>query len=99
MKILHLIDHMGAGGAQEILLDLLEVRGPGVEAQVCALRDHILPSARRPLDRANVPYDSLGLTRSSLNAPLAIRSRVRTQAQDIVQRYQADQSLFAVHHG
>jgi glycosyltransferase involved in cell wall biosynthesis len=84
MKILHLIDHMGAGGAQEILLDLLEVRSPGMETQVCALRDHILPPARRRLEAAGVPYDSLGLSKSSLNAPLAIRSRVQTLAQDIV---------------
>jgi len=84
MKILHLIDHMGAGGAQEILLDLLEVRSPGMETQVCALRDHILPRARRRLEAADVPYDSLGLSKSSLNAPLAIRSRVQTRAHDIV---------------
>ena len=73
LRVLHLIDHMGAGGAQRVVLDLAESRDPGVEMAITSLRSHCLPEAVSRMDGAGVVYEGLGLTRRN---PLGIQ-RVR----------------------
>ena len=63
LRVLHLIDHMGAGGAQRVVLDLAESRGPGIEMAIASLRSHCLPEAASRMDGAGVVYRGLGLTR------------------------------------
>ena len=62
LRVLHLIDHMGAGGAQRVVLDLAESRGPGIEMAIASLRSHCLPEAASRMDGAGVVYRGLGLT-------------------------------------
>ena len=70
MRVVHLIDHMGAGGAQRVVLDLVEARDPALEAAVLSLRDACLPDARVRLEAAGASYLGIGL---SARAPLALR--------------------------
>jgi len=65
VKVLHLIDHFGLGGAQAQLLDLLETRGPQIDATVWTLRDVALPSAVERLRSTRVPYRTLALSKRS----------------------------------
>ena len=73
LRVLHLIDHMGAGGAQRVVLDFAESRDPGVEMAIASLRSHCLPEAASRMDGAGVVYRGLGITRRN---PLGIQ-RVR----------------------
>jgi len=61
--ILHLIDHMGSGGAQRVILDLLEARDLAGAASVVSLRSHCLPELRKRLDACGASYRGLGLSR------------------------------------
>jgi glycosyltransferase involved in cell wall biosynthesis len=63
LRVLHLIDHMGAGGAQRIVLDLAESRQAGIEMAIASLRSHCLPEATRRMAKAGIHYRALGLTR------------------------------------
>ena len=71
MRVVHLIDHLDLGGSQAMLLDLLEARGPAIEAEVWALRDRTLPKAAQRLRDSGVRLRNLGLR--GLN-PLRLRA-------------------------
>jgi glycosyltransferase involved in cell wall biosynthesis len=60
---LHLIDHMGSGGAQRVVLELLEARDPSAGASVVSLRSHCLPELRRRVEACGAAYRGLGLSR------------------------------------
>lgn len=61
--VLHLIDHMGSGGAQRVILELLEAREPEANASVVSLRSHCLPELRMRIDACGARYFELGLSR------------------------------------
>ena len=82
LRVLHLIDHMGAGGAQRIVLDLAESRGAGIEMAIASLRSHCLPEAASRMDQAGVSYTALQLTRRN---PLGISRLWR-----LIRRWQPD---------
>ena len=63
MKILHLIDHMGLGGAQNLILDLVEARSSKIDVAVWSLSDQVLPLAVKRLKAASVPLRTLGLSK------------------------------------
>jgi glycosyltransferase involved in cell wall biosynthesis len=75
--VLHLIDHLGPGGAQTLLLDLLEARPAGSEHVVVSLTDRALPHVLERLRRTDVPWQSLHAHRRPLRALLELRSRLR----------------------
>jgi glycosyltransferase involved in cell wall biosynthesis len=83
MKVLHLIDHMGLGGEQRILLDLLEAHAPDLEHTVWSLRQRDLPGVPQRMVAARVPYRAFGLTRHPLRA-LGLRSLIWRLRPDIV---------------
>jgi glycosyltransferase involved in cell wall biosynthesis len=60
---------MGLGGAQKMVLDLLEGRGPSVEPSVISLRGGGLSETLDRLKDCGVSYRSLGLTKAN---PLGI---------------------------
>jgi glycosyltransferase involved in cell wall biosynthesis len=62
MKVVHLIDHLGLGGSQAVLLDLLERRSPEIEAEVWALRDRTLPKTAQRLRDSGVRLRCLSLS-------------------------------------
>jgi glycosyltransferase involved in cell wall biosynthesis len=86
VKIIHLIDHLGLGGSQNLLCDLLEERSEGVEAEVWSLRARALPSAQARLRAAGVAYRVIGL-RPDPFSWLALRSRLRQAKPDIVETH------------
>jgi glycosyltransferase involved in cell wall biosynthesis len=69
VKVVHLIDHLGAGGSQAMLLDLLERRGPGIRPEVWTLRDRTLPSAAQRLRAAGARLRCLDM---SVRNPLGL---------------------------
>jgi glycosyltransferase involved in cell wall biosynthesis len=66
MKVLHLIDHMGLGGQQRIVLDLVAGRAADIEPSVWSLRHKNLPGVAERLAVLGVPYRALGLTANPL---------------------------------
>lgn len=84
MKVLHLIDHMGLGGAQSALLDLLEVRGPEVDAALWTLRDHTIAAAGQRLRAAGVLHFSLGLSRYDALAAVKVRRLLKQTVPDVL---------------
>lgn len=73
MNICHLIDHMGLGGAQSMVVDLVELHDPANSPTVMTLRDSMLPCFRDRLRSARVPHRSLALTRTSVTGPWRLR--------------------------
>jgi len=96
MKVLHIIDHMGLGGAQAALLDLLEARAPDVDASLWTLRDRDLPSVAERLDRAGVRRGSLGVRRTWPFGILGLRARIGAEAPDIVHTHLEFSNILAV---
>jgi len=84
VKVLHLIDHLGLGGAQAQLLDLLETRGPQIDATVWTLRDVALPLAVERLRSTRVPYRTLALSKRSPLGWFELRRRLAAEAPDLV---------------
>ena len=78
MRVVHLIDHLGLGGSQTLLLDLLERRGPDIEPEVWTLRDRTLPKTAQRLRDSGVRLRYLSL--SGLN-PLRLRALRASLAQ------------------
>ena len=78
MRVVHLIDHLGLGGSQTLLLDLLERRGPDIEPEVWTLRDRTLPKTAQRLRDSGVRLRYLSL--SGLN-PLRLRGLRASLAQ------------------
>lgn len=76
MKILHVIDHMGLGGQQRVLLDLVETRAPDMDLTVWSLRRRDLPGVPERMAAAGVPYRVVGLTHNPLGV-LGLRSLLR----------------------
>jgi glycosyltransferase involved in cell wall biosynthesis len=87
LRIAYLIDHMGPGGAQEILLSLIENRSPGIEAKVYSLRDRTLPTVAARLARAEVSHRTLGLTGPALLAPMRLRRWLTSDAPDLLHTF------------
>lgn len=84
MRVLHVIDHMGLGGAQAALLDLLEARSPEIEVELCSLSGRILPTTATRLAGIGMPYRSLGLSKLDLLGPLKLRSLLKAVRPDLL---------------
>jgi glycosyltransferase involved in cell wall biosynthesis len=87
VKILHLIDHMGLGGSQTLLLDTLEVRDRSDEHRVWTLTDQTLDETARRLKETAVTCHSLVLSKLDPLAPLGIRSMIAAQRPDVLHTY------------
>lgn len=83
-RVLHLIDHMGSGGAQRVVLDLIEAGGTAVALAVGSLRSHCLAAAANRLVATDTPYFGLGLTRRRPLAIHRVRSLYRDWRPDVV---------------
>lgn len=84
MKVVHLIDHLGPGGSQSILLDLVESRGTDVEIETWTLSSRALPETERRLRAAGVRRRNFALERSGPLGLLRLRARLRSDAPDIL---------------
>lgn len=84
MRVLHLIDHLGLGGAQTQLADFLEVRDGGIEARVIALGPRILPSLIQRIEAAGVEWRALGLGRRDPRGFARLRRQLRDESPDVL---------------
>ncbi len=84
MRVLHLIDHMGLGGEQHLVLDLVGAHAPDMKYSTWALRRKDLPGVAERFAAADVPYRALGLTRSNPLGALALRSLLRQARPDLL---------------
>jgi glycosyltransferase involved in cell wall biosynthesis len=62
VRVVHLIDHLGAGGSQAMLLDLLERRGSGIDPEVWTLRDRTFPETMQRLRAAGARLRCLDMS-------------------------------------
>lgn len=74
IRVAYVIDHLGPGGAQGILLSLAEQRSPNIEAEAFSLRDRTLPATERRLRTCGVNHRSLSIARPHRRALLRLRA-------------------------
>ena len=84
MRVVHLIDHLGLGGSQTLLLDLLEPRGPAIEPEVWTLRDRTLPKTAQRLRDSGVRLRCLGLSGPNPLGLRALRRLLRQARPDLL---------------
>lgn len=82
MRILHVIDHLGPGGAQRIVMDLMATHGSDVEPVVCSLSRRALPHLVEELRACGVVPRFLGFPRP--DALGRLRSEVATVRPDVL---------------
>lgn len=96
MKVCHLIDHMGLGGAQTMVLDLLEGRGPTVEPSVISLRGGSLSETFDRLTDCGVSYRTLGLTKANPLGILQLRQALNETKVDLLHVHLDYSNIFGV---
>jgi glycosyltransferase involved in cell wall biosynthesis len=96
MRVLHLIDHLGPGGAQTSLIDLVEARSADMEPMVWCLGDRVLAESRERLGRAGVPCETIGLGLRGLPGLRRLRRRLAEARPDLVHAYLEFSSTFGV---
>ena len=96
MKILHLIDHLAIGGAQSIVVDLLEARGSEIDAAVWSLSDRMLPLAAERLATAGVAYKTLGFSKFNPLALCRLRSLLAKTRPDVLHTHLQFSSTFGI---
>ncbi|MGH7571813.1 MAG: glycosyltransferase [Gemmatimonadota bacterium] len=84
MKVLHLIDHLGAGGAQTQLVDFLEARDSAIDPEVIALTPRVLPSLVERLEAVGVPWRALALGRRDPRGFARLREQIRDLGPDLL---------------
>lgn len=96
MRVLHLIDHLGLGGAQTGLVRLAEARGSGVDFRVTSLSNRALPETTRRLKAAGVETRLLGLTKVNPLGLGRLRAEIANQRPDVVQTHLEFSNTFGV---
>jgi glycosyltransferase involved in cell wall biosynthesis len=96
MKILHLIDHMGLGGAQNLILDLVEARSSKIDVTVWSLSDQVLPLAAKRLKAASVPLETLGLLKYNPFSLLKLRRLLANEQPDLLHTHLQFSSIFGI---
>ncbi|HEY8106836.1 MAG TPA: glycosyltransferase [Gemmatimonadales bacterium] len=96
MKVVHLIDHLGPGGAQTSLIDVVEARGAGMEPSVWCLSDRVLAESRARLTSARVPCEVIGLGPGDLAGMGRLRRRLMEARPDLLHAYLEASSTFGV---
>jgi glycosyltransferase involved in cell wall biosynthesis len=96
VKILHLIDHMGLGGAQNIVLDLVESRDPKIDMTVWSLRDWVMPVAAERLASARVSFLNLGFSKLNPLGLVRLRSLLAQEQPDVLHTHLQFSSTFGI---
>jgi glycosyltransferase involved in cell wall biosynthesis len=84
LRVLHVIDHLGLGGAQSALVDLLAGRRPDLDATVMCLRDRDDRKTAEKLRRIRVELIRARLAGSRPWALQGLRRHLRCSSCDIV---------------
>jgi glycosyltransferase involved in cell wall biosynthesis len=96
MKVVHLIDHLGPGGAQTSLIELVEARGPDMEPLVWSLSGRVLEESRARLANAGVSCEAIGLGLGDLAGMGRLRRRLARAQPDLLHAYLEASSTFGV---
>jgi glycosyltransferase involved in cell wall biosynthesis len=96
VKVCHLIDHMGLGGAQKMVLDLMEGRGPSVEPSVISLRGGSLSETLDRLKVCGVSYRTLGLTKANPLGILRLRQALSETKIDLLHVHLDYSNIFGI---
>lgn len=96
LRVLHLIDHMGVGGAQRLVVDLAEARGAGIDMAIASLRSHCLTEAANRMEKAGVRYTGLGITRANPFSIHRLWPLIRRWQPDIVHSHLEASSTLVV---
>jgi glycosyltransferase involved in cell wall biosynthesis len=75
---------MGLGGAQQMLVDLVEARGPDIDASVYTMRDQAFPHLVSRLTACGVRYGTLALSKRSVLGVRALLALLRRERPDIL---------------
>ena len=87
MRVLHLIDHLGPGGAQTSLIDLVEARAAQVEPMVWSLTSRVLAESRERLAQAGVSHEAFGVGPTNPAGFARLRRRVAETRPQVVHAY------------
>jgi glycosyltransferase involved in cell wall biosynthesis len=87
---------LGIGGAQSIVIDLMEARGPEVDAAVWSLSDRILPPTADRLATAGVDYKTLGFSKFNPFDIYRLRSLLARMQPDVLHTHLQFSSTFGV---
>jgi glycosyltransferase involved in cell wall biosynthesis len=96
MKILHLIDHMGLGGAQNLILELIEARSSKIDVAVWSLSHKVLPLTAKRLKAASVPLGTLGLLKYNPLGLLKLRRLLENEQPDLLHTHLQFSSTFGI---
>jgi glycosyltransferase involved in cell wall biosynthesis len=96
IKVLHMIDHLGIGGAQNMAVNLLENFGPDIEASLCILTDRLLPSLVERLRSAGIKFQSLGLSKFNPLGLYHLRRAIQKASPDILHTHLQYSSIYGV---
>jgi glycosyltransferase involved in cell wall biosynthesis len=96
MRVVHLIDHLGPGGAQTSLIDLVEARGADMEPLVWSLSGRVLEESRARLANAGVACEAIGLGLGDLAGMGRFRRRLARARPDLLHAYLEASSTFGV---
>ncbi len=95
MRVLHLIDHLGPGGAQTSLVDLLEARGADIDPMVWCLSRRALPELAERLTRGGVRSEVLGLSKTNPMGLVRLRRRLADRRPQLVHAHLEYSSMLA----
>lgn len=84
MKVLHLIDHLGLGGAQNQLVNLVESGSREFEHEVVSLAPRTLPLPMERLRAAGASVRCLGLSKGDATGFLEVRRAIGGARPDIL---------------
>jgi glycosyltransferase involved in cell wall biosynthesis len=96
VRVLHLIDHLGPGGAQTSLIDLVEARAGQVEPMVWSLSSRVIDEPRIRLAKAGVSHEAFGVGPRNLMGLARLRRRLGETRPDLVHAYLEFSSTFGV---
>jgi len=96
MRVLHLIDHLGPGGAQTSVLDLVDARAADIEPTVWSLSGRVLAESSERLTKAGVPHEAFGLGPTNLAGLGRFRRRVAETRPQLVHAHLEFSSTFGI---
>ena len=96
MKICHLIDHVGLGGAQRVVTDLIEGRGSGIEHSVISLRASAVGDTEERLNSLGTQYQNLNLTKTNPLGLLQLRRELEQTRADLLHAHLDYSNTFGI---
>jgi glycosyltransferase involved in cell wall biosynthesis len=96
MKVCHLIDHMGLGGAQSVVADLVEARGSHIQPYVISLRNESLDKLIRRIRDSGASYQTLSLNKWNPIGVWRLRNSLSHWSFDLVHTHLEYSNTFGV---